>query len=236
MAKAHTSSPIVVGSSVLAIKYKEGVIMAADTLCSYGNSARFKGIDRMAQAGEKTLMGFSGELSDFQQVQIYLREIDDEDWNNEDGIRYGAKQHTSYLSRILYNKRCKANPLWVQMPVGGMQVDADGKEQPYLSYVDMYGSTFEEDYVTTGFGAHLALPLIRDAWHKDMTEQEARDLLEKCLTVLYYRDCRASPKVKFAKVSAAGVEIGEEKLLASNWSFDKWTRPTAGNAAVGGTW
>jgi len=231
MATKHTTQPIVTGSSVLAIKYKDGIMMAADTLCSYGNSARFKGMTRMAQAGEGTLMGFSGELSDFQQLQIYLREIDEDDWVNEDGIRHGPKEHTSYLSRVLYNRRCKANPLWVQMPVGGM---VDGK--PYLSYVDMYGSTYEEDYVCTGFGAHLALPLIRDAWKADLSEADARALLVKCLKVLYYRDCRASANVKFSTVTSAGVNIEEEQMLETVWSFDRWTRKTAGGAAVGGTW
>ena len=32
----HTTSPIVTGSSVIALKCKEGVIMATDTLLSYG--------------------------------------------------------------------------------------------------------------------------------------------------------------------------------------------------------
>ena len=35
-----TTSPIVTGSSVLAIKYRDGVMMAADTLGSYGSMVR----------------------------------------------------------------------------------------------------------------------------------------------------------------------------------------------------
>ncbi len=40
--KAHTLRPMVTGSSVVGIKYRDGVMLAADTLASYGNMARYK--------------------------------------------------------------------------------------------------------------------------------------------------------------------------------------------------
>ncbi len=40
--KTHTLSPTVTGSSVVGIKYRDGVMLAADTLASYGSQARFK--------------------------------------------------------------------------------------------------------------------------------------------------------------------------------------------------
>ena len=54
------------GTSVLAIKYREGIMMAADCLASYGSLARFRDQERMAALGETTLMGSSGDISDFQ--------------------------------------------------------------------------------------------------------------------------------------------------------------------------
>eukprot|EP00434_Breviolum_minutum_P038135 symbB.v1.2.033818.t1/scaffold4252.1/size42409/5 len=41
-AKQHTLSPIVTGATVVGLKYKDGVILAADTLASYGSEARYK--------------------------------------------------------------------------------------------------------------------------------------------------------------------------------------------------
>ncbi len=40
--REHTLRPIVTGSSVVGIKYRDGVMLAADTLGSYGNLARYK--------------------------------------------------------------------------------------------------------------------------------------------------------------------------------------------------
>ena len=64
-----------------------------------------------------------------------------------------------------------------------------------LGIVDLIGTTYSEDFLATGFGGHLAIPLIRDRWRADLTEEEARQLLEDCMRVLFYRDCRASNKV-----------------------------------------
>lgn len=38
----HTTSPIVTGTTVIGIKYNGGVMLAADTLASYGSMARYK--------------------------------------------------------------------------------------------------------------------------------------------------------------------------------------------------
>ena len=70
-----TSSPIVTGSSVLALKYRDGVMMAADTLGSYGSMAKFTDLRRLRAVGKSTLIGASGEYSDFQHIMDLLSEI-----------------------------------------------------------------------------------------------------------------------------------------------------------------
>ncbi|CAB1103648.1 unnamed protein product [Ectocarpus sp. CCAP 1310/34] len=43
--RQYTSQPIVTGTSVLGIK--DGVMLAADTLASYGSLARYKNVERL---------------------------------------------------------------------------------------------------------------------------------------------------------------------------------------------
>lgn len=74
--------------------------------------------------------------------------------------------------------------------------------KPFLGYVDLIGTAYEEDFIATGFGAYLAIPLIRERWRADMDEGEARTLMEDCLRVLFYRDCRASSRIIIAKATA----------------------------------
>ena len=64
-----------------------------------------------------------------------------------------------------------------------------------LGVVDQIGTAFEADFTATGFGKHMAVPQMREHWRADMTEGEARELLEGCMRVLFYRDCRTINRV-----------------------------------------
>lgn len=71
----RTQQPIVTGTSVLGIKYKDGVMLAADNLASYGSLARFKDIQRLHPVGDCTILAASGDMADFQQVQRMLENV-----------------------------------------------------------------------------------------------------------------------------------------------------------------
>ena len=64
----RTANPIVTGGSVVGVKYNGGILVAADTLASYGSLARFEGVERIAQIGDAgdTLLAAGGEYSDYQ--------------------------------------------------------------------------------------------------------------------------------------------------------------------------
>lgn len=60
----------------------------------------------------------------------------------------------------------------------------------------MIGVHFEDNHVATGFGNHLARPILRDEWREDMSYEEGVKLLEKCMLVLLYRDRSAINKLQ----------------------------------------
>lgn len=43
----HTMTPICTGTSVIGIKYRDGVVLAADMLVSYGSLAKYMDFERM---------------------------------------------------------------------------------------------------------------------------------------------------------------------------------------------
>jgi 20S proteasome subunit beta 7 len=207
----HTTQPIVTGSSVLAIKYKDGVMMAADTLASYGSMARFKDVRRIREIGH-TLVGAGGEYGDFQAIVDLLENMHQSDRNMDDGYAKTPKEYFNYLRAVMYQRRNKFNPLWNHILVAGVEGD-----QKFLGFVDLIGTAYEESYVATGFGAYIAMPIIRSRWHEDMDEGEARGLLEDCLRVLFYRDTRASNRVQLAKVTQEGTLVSEPYELQTDW-------------------
>jgi 20S proteasome subunit beta 7 len=73
-----------------------------------------------------------------------------------------------------------------------------------LAYVDLLGTTYTAPTLATGFGAHIAQPLLREAYEAKagidgtgelLTAQEAEGVLDDCMKVLYYRDARSINKV-----------------------------------------
>ncbi|KAI0340995.1 proteasome endopeptidase complex beta subunit [Trametopsis cervina] len=218
----HTQQPIVTGTSVLAIKYKDGIMMAADTLASYGSLARFKSITRLHAVGSSTLVGASGDMSDFQYIQTLLENLVRDEYTAGDHHDLGPAEIHEYLSRVLYNRRSKMNPLWNSLLVGGIK---DGK--PFLSYVDLLGTTYSSPSIATGYGAYIAIPLLRnvvDGNEDTLTEEEARKIIQDCMRVLFYRDARSLNKYQIGTVTEKGVTISDPIIIETSWSFAEGIR------------
>ncbi|CAB9498682.1 Proteasome subunit beta type-4 (Fragment) [Seminavis robusta] len=218
--KSHTTRPIVTGASVLGVKYNGGVMLAADTLLSYGSMAKTMNASRLMEI-DQTLIGASGEYSDFQAIQEMLEA---KSLQMQSGLlqeREGdeppmtARSMWNYLRVVMYHRRNKMNPLWNSVVVAGKD-GATGEF--FLGNVDRLGTTVEDNIMATGFGAYMGVPLLREKWRPDMDEGEARALLEDCMKVLYYRDCRAASRIQLAKVSADGVLISEPYELETSWA------------------
>jgi len=212
----NTLQPIVTGTSVLAIKYQGGVMMAADTLASYGSLARFKDVSRLTPVGDCTILGAGGDMSDFQYLQSLLDDLIVDEYTQADGHTLGPSEIFEGLSRIMYGRRSKFNPLWNSLIVGGFK---EGKS--FLAYVDLLGTTYQAPTIATGYGAYIAIPLLRQAVEggPEPTEEEARAILTECMKVLFYRDARSLNKFQIGKISKAGVEISDAITIQTEWSF-----------------
>ncbi|PPD92912.1 hypothetical protein GOBAR_DD10145 [Gossypium barbadense] len=187
----RTLYPYVTGTSVVALKYKDGILMAADMGGSYGSTLRYKSVERMKPIGKHSLLGASGEISDFQEILRYLDELILYDNMWDDGNSLGPKEVHNYLTRVMYNRRNKFNPLWNSLVLGGVK-----NGQKYLGTVSMIGVNFEDNHVATGFGNHLARPILRQEWHENLSFEDGVRLLEKCMRVLLYRDRSAVNKLQ----------------------------------------
>lgn len=60
--------PYVTGTSVLGITYADGVLLASDTLGSYGSTKRYKSFSRVRKVNNTCALAAGGELSDFQYI------------------------------------------------------------------------------------------------------------------------------------------------------------------------
>jgi len=203
------------------MKFKDGVVIASDNLASYGSLARFTDVKRLRVFNGSTVLGFGGDVSDMQYLDRLLNSLDVQENYTSSGHSLNAKNLHTYISKVLYKRRTDFNPLWNQILVAGL--DADDK--PFLASADLLGTTFSAPTLATGFGAHLAQPILRkyvedEAAVESITEEQAVAAIKECMKVLFYRDARSLDKYSIAVVSKDGVNLKEnEKLENQSWAF-----------------
>jgi 20S proteasome subunit beta 7 len=216
--KRHTQNPIVTGTSVVALKYKDGVMAAADTLGSYGTLARFTQLERIKVFGDVLVAG-SGDLSDVQFIFDEITALRVREFTHDDGQSLSGKQLWNFLTRVLYERRNKGDPIYVQLVIADVR-----NGESFLAQTDLHGTNFEDTTIATGFGAHLARPILRNLVGHDNgkplpSKEEAQRALEECMRVLFYRDCKTINRVQFADVTREGIKITEPAELKTNWEI-----------------
>lgn len=141
---------------------------------------------------------------------------------------YGSSGHTlnaqnlhTYLSKVLYKRRSEFNPLWNQLLVAGL----DGESKPFLASADLLGTTFSSPSLATGFGAHLAQPLLRkvapdEEAAANLSLEQALEAVKESMKVLFYRDARSMDKYSIAVITKDGIDLKEnEQLEKQSWAL-----------------
>lgn len=221
--KSHSQYPITTGTSVFGIRYKDGIVLAADTLGSYGSLARYQ-VQRVVRVNETTVLATTGDIADFQYLYgiIERKQIDEEIHGG--GVTMKPEALHCWLTRVLYNRRSKFDPLWNTIIVGGMQ---DGK--PFMGCVDYIGTAWKENAVATGLGANLAIPIMNNELEKiggaeNLTLAEAKEILVKCLRVCYLRDCRATNTYHMSVINKDGATVEGPMKVDSSWEIATWVK------------
>ena len=74
---------------------------------AYGSTKRYKSFERLYKVNDCTVLGASGELSDYQYIKRLLEELADDDFCLDDGHHMKPHEIFSYLTRVIYNRRNK---------------------------------------------------------------------------------------------------------------------------------
>lgn len=221
----NTQQPMVTGASVVAVKFQDGVVMATDKLGSYGSLLRFDDMERMVQVGDSTVVGVSGDISDFQYLKRILDELEVEDNYDMETSNLKASHVHEYLRRVFYGRRSKMNPLWNACIVAGF----DENGEVLLKYVNLLGVSYSSPCMATGFGAYMGVPLLRQKVDseddvKNLTKEDAIKLIKDCMKVLFYRDARSWDTYDMCILTKSDHKIEFKKDLKCeglNWKFAK---------------
>lgn len=178
---------------------------------------------------DRAILGIGGDVSDMQYIDRMLASLstDEAYVDTAPETALSAKNLHSYLQKVMYARRSDMNPLWNNILVAGL----DDSAVPFLAQVDLYGVAFSAPTLATGFGAHLAQPILRtvapdnESW-KTLDREQAVKALKECMKVLWYRDARSMNQYSLAVVDAKdGVSIEHGvKCEDEKWDYAEQIR------------
>jgi len=231
-ATTRTLQPSVTGSIILGLRYEDGVILACDTMGSYGGLRKYKDINRIITVNENCMLAASGDVADFIELERMIEEqVRSDEVCADHGVQFNAKSLHAFIQTVFYGRRTKQNPFWLTVAVGGFE--GKNKSKPFLGVVDSLGVSWEAPHVTTGFGGMIAGPFLElktqygdneagEANTSDnLSREKALEMVKRGLSVVNYRDKMTINSWNVGEVSkTVGAKlISQNEELPTNWKL-----------------
>ena len=118
----------------------------------------------------------------------------------------------------------KGDAVYVSAVLAG--IDRNTKEV-FLGCSDPHGMKLQKDYFLTGLANHYCGVLFTNHWKPDMSEAEARELIETCIKIMFIRDKKAFDKIQISTITHAnGVQMGEPYKVVVSQNLPFFTERT----------
>lgn len=187
------------GATAVAVKAKDGVVMAADRRMSYGGLIVSRNVKKVYILADRIGIAVTGLYGDMSGL-IRMLNVEVRYYEVSMGKHIALRAVAKLLSNLLYSYRI--SPLYVEAIVGG--IDADGN--PRLYVLDPVGAVTEEDFAATGSGATIALGVIENEYRGDISIDEAESIAERAVKAAIRRDAGSGDAIDILKISFSGSE------------------------------
>ncbi len=186
-------------ATALGVKYKEGVVLAADRRVAYGTFILSKAARKVFSINDKVGISTAGLPGDFQELvdaikyNIFMYEMDAEKKASPTNV-------AKLLSLLLYQGRFRGI-YYAELIVGGIEGGV-----PKIYVLDPAGGLLEEDYVAVGTGAQVATGILERWYKRDMDKAEAEDLAVKAMKEAIERDALSGDGIDLLIIDKSGKE------------------------------
>ena len=186
------------GATTIGVVCKDGVILASEKRVSYGYLIVSKGGKKVFKITGSIGAACAGLVSD---MQILVRQV--EAYVNLFGLDVGrpisVRAAAKLMSNLLFNTRYA--PLITQTIVGG--VDDEGAT---IYVLDVLGSLIPDKYAAVGSGTEIAIGVLEEGYKKDMTMDEARDLVVRSIKSAISRDIMSGDGIDILLITKEGTQ------------------------------
>jgi proteasome beta subunit len=174
------------GTTVLALRFDNGVVMAGDRRATEGHLVAHRRIRKVYPTDRFSAVAIAGTAGlAIEMVKLFQVEL--EHYEKIEGVRLSLEGKASFLARLVRGQL----PLAIQgLVVVPLFAGFDEREQKGRLYsYDVVGGRYEEtDFGSTGSGARLAKSFLRTTYREDLSAEDAADLAVKALVAAAQED------------------------------------------------
>ncbi len=174
------------GTTVLAMRYEGGVLMAGDRRATEGHLVAHRRIRKVFPADKYSAVSIAGTAGlAIEMVRLFQVEL--EHYEKIEGVRLSLEGQASFLARLVRGQLPLAFQGLVVVP---LFAGFDEREQRGRLYsYDAVGGRYEEiDFGSTGSGSRLAKSYLRTVYREDLTGAEAADVAVRALVAASQED------------------------------------------------
>lgn len=191
----------------MGLKLGDGVVLASEKRLAYGYTILSKSAKKVYQINDRIGLAFAGLIGDMQALvkklgyYVNLYEI-------ENRSQMSIKSAAKLLSVLLYDSRF--TPYFTDTIIGGR--DDTGF---HLFTLDALGSLLEEDYVSVGRGAPIALGILESGYATLTNLATGIELAKKGITQAAMRDITSGDGIDILIIDAHSVRFETYALRPS---------------------
>ena len=159
------------GTTVLALRYDGGVVMAGDRRATEGHLVAHKRIRKVFAADLYSAVAVAG-VAGLAMDMVKLFQVELEHYEKIEGLRLSLEGKASFLARLVRSQLPMAIQGLVVVPLfaGYDEREARGRVYTY----DVVGGRYEEtEFGSTGSGSSLAKAYLRTAYREDLGSEGA---------------------------------------------------------------
>jgi proteasome beta subunit len=183
------------GTTTVALKCKDGVILAADRRATMGHFISNTEAQKVYQLDDNIAATIAGGVGDAQNIMRLIR-AESKLYKMNRKQPMTVKAAATLTSNVLNGNRYY--PYLVMSIIAGMDSD------PRVFSIDPVGGLMEEDYISTGSGSPIAYGVLEGDYKKDKTVAEMTKTAVKAIAVAQKRDSASGNGVTLTTVTDKG--------------------------------
>ena len=188
------------GTTTVALRFKDGVVVAADKRASMGTFIASKKIEKIYDLNKHTIATIAGLVSDAQYL-VNLTKANINLYELGRGYPPTTKMVGNLLASVMYEQYRAYFPYYVSMLACGLD-----NEGPHVFTLDMAGGITDEDFASTGSGSMIAYGVLDSTWKEGLTKDAALKIGITALKTAISRDTATGDGMDVAVVDKKGIK------------------------------